>query len=170
MPTGTRLAFENYAGVFLTAKRGSGPIEIRKRLITKKLAEDHPDVAEILAQEADRLVRYLLKERAAITAQATAAMLKFGNALLAAYQTQKDARALIDYDDLILESGRLLKRKDVAPWVLYKLDEGLDHILVDEAQDTSPDQWEGYHCPRGSFFRHRRTAQSTRELSLPSAT
>ena len=69
-------------------------------------------------------------------------MLKFGNALLAAYQTQKDARALIDYDDLILESGRLLKRKDVAPWVLYKLDEGLDHILVDEAQDTSPDQWE----------------------------
>ena len=158
------LAFENYADVFLTAKRGSGPIEIRKRLITKKLAEDRPDVAEILAQEANRLVRYLLRERAAITAQATAAMLKFGNALLAAYQTQKDARALIDYDDLILESGRLLKRKDVAPWVLYKLDEGLDHILVDEAQDTSPDQWEVITALAEAFFDTQDGSEHTRTV------
>ena len=145
-------AFENYADVFLTAKRGSGPIEIRKRLITKKLAEGHPDVVEILAQEADRLVQFILRKRAAVTAQATAALLQFGSALLEAYQSQKDARALIDYDDLILESGRLLKRKDVAPWVLYKLDEGLDHILVDEAQDTSPDQWEVITALAEAFF------------------
>ena len=145
-------AFENYADVFLTAKRGSGPIEIRKRLITKKLAEDHPNVAEILAEEADRLGRFLLRKRAAVTAQATAALLQFGNALLEAYQTQKAARALIDYDDLILESGHLLKRKNVAPWVLFKLDEGLDHILVDEAQDTSPDQWEVITALAEAFF------------------
>jgi ATP-dependent exoDNAse (exonuclease V) beta subunit len=25
--------------------------------------------------------------------------------------------------------------------VLYRLDGGVDHILVDEAQDTSPEQW-----------------------------
>ena len=145
-------AFDAYADAFLTAKRHSGPVEIRKSLITKKLSEAHPDVTEILDQEADRLARFLNKQRAATTAQATGALLKFASALLDTYQTLKSQRAFIDYDDLILEAGRLLKQQDVAPWVLYKLDEGLDHILVDEAQDTSPDQWEVITALAEAFF------------------
>src|SRR4029077_3547950 len=35
-----------------------------------------------------------------------------------------------------------LFRKTSAAWVLYKLDLGINHLLVDEAQDTSPKQWE----------------------------
>ena len=27
-------------------------------------------------------------------------------------------------------------------WVHYKLDRGVDHVLIDEAQDTSPRQWD----------------------------
>lgn len=30
----------------------------------------------------------------------------------------------------------------MAQWVLFRLDGGIDHILVDEAQDTSPLQWQ----------------------------
>ena len=42
----------------------------------------------------------------------------------------------------MLQALELLRRAGVcAPWVLFKLDGGLDHILVDEAQDTNPDQW-----------------------------
>ncbi|HEY3639124.1 MAG TPA: 3'-5' exonuclease, partial [Rhizomicrobium sp.] len=47
----------------------------------------------------------------------------------------------LDYDDLIAETLRLLEKREAASWVLYKLDGGLDHILIDEAQDTSPEQW-----------------------------
>ena len=47
----------------------------------------------------------------------------------------------LDFDDLIDKTLALLSRGDAA-WVLYKLDRGIDHVLVDEAQDTNPEQWE----------------------------
>ncbi|HKD21952.1 MAG TPA: double-strand break repair helicase AddA, partial [Rhizomicrobium sp.] len=57
------------------------------------------------------------------------------------YEAAKRARSMLDYDDLILTAERLLERREAAQWVLYKLDGGLDHVLIDEAQDTSPEQW-----------------------------
>ena len=62
--------------------------------------------------------------------------------MIAVYGRLKEARALLDYDDLILKTLALLRRPDIAPWILFKLDGGIDHILVDEAQDTNPEQWE----------------------------
>src|SRR5206468_3363472 len=61
-------------------------------------------------------------------------------------------RAALDYDDLILATRDLLRRPGVAPWVLYKLDGGIDHILIDEAQDTNPEQWEVIEALTGEFF------------------
>ncbi len=57
------------------------------------------------------------------------------------YQSEKDRRGLLDYDDLIDKALDLLGRVDAA-WVHYKLDLGIDHVLIDEAQDTSTKQWE----------------------------
>jgi ATP-dependent helicase/nuclease subunit A len=65
----------------------------------------------------------------------------FANSLLAHYRRAKDARALLDFDDLVTRASALLTRSDMAAWALYRLDQGIDHILVDEAQDTSPGQW-----------------------------
>ena len=48
----------------------------------------------------------------------------------------------LDFDDLIQKSRELLQDSSVAAWVLFRLDQGVDHILVDEAQDTSPAQWD----------------------------
>ncbi len=62
--------------------------------------------------------------------------------MLARYRRYKEARALLDYDDLVLKARDLLCGPGVPPWVLFKLDGGLDHILIDEAQDTNPEQWE----------------------------
>ena len=53
---------------------------------------------------------------------------------------EKERRALLDYDDLIDKTLALFARSSAA-WVLYKLDLGIDHVLIDEAQDTSPKQW-----------------------------
>ncbi|SPJ23192.1 double-strand break repair helicase AddA [Palleronia abyssalis] len=65
----------------------------------------------------------------------------FAHAFLARYAARKQARGWLDFDDLVLGARDLLTRKDVAEWILYRLDGGIDHILVDEAQDTSPTQW-----------------------------
>ena len=57
------------------------------------------------------------------------------------YTEQKNFKGLLDFDDLINIAVNLLTTSAVADWVLYRLDGGIDHILVDEAQDTSPSQW-----------------------------
>lgn len=58
------------------------------------------------------------------------------------YEKYKHAKSCMDFDDLIYKTQALLKDSSARQWVLYKLDGGIDHILVDEAQDTSPAQWE----------------------------
>ena len=60
--------------------------------------------------------------------------------MIARYGREKERRALLDYDDLIDKTLALFARSSAA-WVLYKLDLGIDHVLIDEAQDTSPKQW-----------------------------
>lgn len=71
----------------------------------------------------------------------TRALVDFAAAFLPAYARRKAQMGWLDFDDLILGAQRLLSEPSVAQWVLYKLDGGVDHILVDEAQDTSPAQW-----------------------------
>ena len=61
--------------------------------------------------------------------------------MLRAYEERKRLHGLLDFDDLVLKALELLHRPGIAPWVLFKLDGGLDHILIDEAQDTNPEQW-----------------------------
>ncbi|WFE74041.1 double-strand break repair helicase AddA [Roseinatronobacter sp. S2] len=69
------------------------------------------------------------------------ALHRFARAFLPSYAQAKAARGWLDFDDLITRTGQLLTDPSVAQWVLFKLDGGVDHILVDEAQDTSPGQW-----------------------------
>src|SRR6201999_845805 len=68
------------------------------------------------------------------------------------YQIAKRARGVLDYEDLITTTRNLLERADAAAWVLFKLDKGIDHILIDEAQDTSPEQWRIVKALTTEFF------------------
>ncbi|MCC6303672.1 MAG: double-strand break repair helicase AddA [Rhodobacteraceae bacterium] len=80
--------------------------------------------------------------RLALAAAArTAALHRFAGPFLAAYAAAKAARGWLDFDDLILGAADLLADPGRAAWVLWRLDGGIDHILIDEAQDTSPLQW-----------------------------
>ena len=80
-------------------------------------------------------------ELALMAAEKTTALYRFARAFVPAYEAQKQRRGWLDFDDLILKARDLLTDPRVAAWVLYRLDGGIDHILVDEAQDTSPVQW-----------------------------
>lgn len=77
-----------------------------------------------------------------LTAQRTHALHQFAACFLPAYARAKELRGWLDFDDLIDRTRRLLSDSKVAQWVLFRLDGGIDHILVDEAQDTAPRQWD----------------------------
>ncbi|HEY5682795.1 MAG TPA: UvrD-helicase domain-containing protein, partial [Sulfuricaulis sp.] len=64
-----------------------------------------------------------------------------GMALLEEYQRLKLQRGLLDFADLEWKTYRLLNRSRHAEWVQYKLDQRIDHLLIDEFQDTNPTQW-----------------------------
>ena len=85
-------------------------------------------------------------------AEASGAVLAFADAIENRYADRKRQEAALDYDDLIVKTLNLLSRSDAAAWVLYKIDGGVDHILVDEAQDTNPDQWSIVETLAEEFF------------------
>jgi ATP-dependent helicase/nuclease subunit A len=153
--------FDAYTEALLTKDE---PPTVRKQLITKAASDKHPRAAAILDAEAERVLEALMRRRAAVTAAATSALLVLGNALLEAYRRQKDTRALLDYDDLIAGTCRLLEREGSASWVLYKLDGGIDHVLIDEAQDTSPDQWRIVRALTTEFFAGKGARDSRRTI------
>ncbi len=68
------------------------------------------------------------------------------------YRAIKQEHNLLDFEDLILYTQKLFSKPDVMGWVLSQLDISLSHILVDEAQDTSPQQWNILRALAGDFF------------------
>ncbi len=119
---------------------------------SKDLLTKYPDLDDTLRREAERLQRVQQKLTTAQMAETTAALLALGHEWIKRYDTRKALRAALDYDDLIIKTNKLLNKPGIAPWVLYKLDGGLDHILVDEAQDTSRAQWSIVKTLTDEFF------------------
>jgi len=111
------------------------------RIAGKKQVKDHPEIVSLYKEQATRLRLALERIDAAEIAEKTEKILSFGFAYAERLAARKAARASLDYDDLILNTQSLLSREGISPWILYKLDNGLTHILVDEAQDTSLAQW-----------------------------
>jgi ATP-dependent helicase/nuclease subunit A len=138
---------DDWFRVFLTSE--SAP---RKTLITKGAQKADPGALNVLLAEQARVLDLREALNALGVAEATAALVRLGKALLDRYTEEKSRQALLDYDDLILLTRELLTERSASPWVLYKLDGGLDHILVDEAQDTSPEQWEVIGALAEEFF------------------
>jgi ATP-dependent helicase/nuclease subunit A len=139
--------FEAHSSVFLTQTG-----EVRKSLITKPALATDPEAGDILAAEAARIQATRAHLRSANIAQATSVLVRIADALIESYTRHKSARALLDYDDLIIRTRQLLEAEGRAAWVLFKLDGGIDHILIDEAQDTNPDQWRVVAALADEFF------------------
>ncbi len=131
-----RPQIDAYLQVFCKADKAP-----RERILTKALADKHPRWAELLAAEQARVCKLVAREFALRARDRSAALLTVAFAVIERYRAEKERRGLLDYQDLIGKTLALFKKTSAA-WVLYKLDLGIDHVLVDEAQDTSPDQWD----------------------------
>jgi ATP-dependent helicase/nuclease subunit A len=90
--------------------------------------------------------------RGAHVAEDTVLALTLASAYVAAYQAEKAQRSALDFADLIAKVAELLTERSDAAWVLYKLDGGIDHLLLDEAQDTAPEQWDIIRALTDEFF------------------
>jgi ATP-dependent helicase/nuclease subunit A len=130
------MRIEKYLEVFYTGQGG-----LRKAFITKPLAKAQPALAAALDRESARIESLLAQRHAAAMRDRTHALFTIASAVSARYRREKRERGLLDYDDLIDTTLRLLESTS-AGWVHYKLDRGIDHVLIDEAQDTSPQQWD----------------------------
>ena len=139
--------FETYRRLFQT-KAG----EPLARPLNKAADEAVPGASDWMREEAERLAALNQRVNAPYVFRLTASLLRVGKAILDAYENLKRARAALDYDDLILKTRDLLNRKGLSGWVLFKLDGGLDHVLIDEAQDTNPEQWEVVRLICEEFF------------------
>jgi ATP-dependent helicase/nuclease subunit A len=130
-------AWETYCLAWVTKTTGQPP----KSFPSKAVCAASPDVPPLIAAETARVMALRDRIKAATVACCTDSLLVLAETLLDSYQTAKERSGTLDFDDLILSARRLLAQSEAAAWVLYKLDGGIDHVLIDEAQDTNPDQW-----------------------------
>jgi ATP-dependent helicase/nuclease subunit A len=133
--------------------------KIRAVIVTTAITSKHPAITDLLRKEQEAALRLSLSLRNFRCLKLTEAMLLYASELLTRYQRLKRERLTLDYEDLIEEAVQLVHRQD-ALWVLYKLDGGIDHVLVDEAQDTNERQWLLLRRLTGDFFAGQGAAEN----------
>ncbi|MBX3482771.1 double-strand break repair helicase AddA [Phenylobacterium sp.] len=126
--------------------------EPRKWVETARLLRAEPELKAFLLEEQARLHNVRERLRAAQVGRDSVDALSLAHAYLEAYRIEKDASGALDFADLVEKTCALLRDRPAAAWVLYKLDGGVDHILLDEAQDTAPEQWAIVDALTEDFF------------------
>ncbi|SCZ72464.1 DNA helicase/exodeoxyribonuclease V, subunit A [Epibacterium ulvae] len=129
--------------VFLTGASAKSPFSAKiNSFPTKKIREANLSLMDQLEPFMRRVEEARANRLALVAVNKSHKLHAFAAAFLPEYERRKQRRGWLDFDDLILKARQLLNDPAVAAWVLYRLDGGIDHILVDEAQDTSPVQWD----------------------------
>ena len=132
----SRACLDDYKLAFLT-QRGT----IRTNLASAGISRAHSSLEGILKTEANRLLATDDKLKSLDLVLRNEKLAFLVKDVLRLYIENKKNNAVVDYDDLIRFANRLITEEEISPWILYKLDGGIDHLLVDEAQDTNADQW-----------------------------
>ena len=119
----------------------SGRPLAERSLSNQDIRDAFPDVVVVQQAAQAALVPVLSARAAQRCRQLTTALYRVGRAFQGEYERLKAQRGLLDYDDLVRRTSAMLSDGDAAQWVAWKLDNGISHMLLDEAQDTSPAQW-----------------------------
>ena len=135
--------FPEVASVFLTS---GAP---RKSMATKSAP---PEARDWLTTLQDKVVATLGEVRKARVAEDTVHVLTLAQAHGALYDAAKARKGALDFGDLVVRTVELLTERASAAWVLFKLDGGIEHVLIDEAQDTAPEQWAIVQALTEGFF------------------
>ncbi len=158
---GKRVAnWTDWCKLFLS---GSGEPRGDTALVNKALLATRPDLLDRYQEEAARIAGVEDARRAIRLAAVSGALVLLAGPVSRGYAKRKDEAGLLDYDDLI-DRTRTLLFDPGAAWVLYKLDGGLDHLLLDEVQDTAPQQWRIAHALTEEFFAGSGAANRTRTI------
>ncbi len=112
-----------------------------KRMTDKKVDEYDPDCDRLQGQLAGQLDGYYQLKSAERCVQLSLSLARASVAVFRQFQAHKLSAGLLDYEDLIFFTEQLLGQEQMMAWVRWKLDQGINHLLIDEAQDTSPAQW-----------------------------
>ena len=147
--------YSNYKLAYLTKTDET----VIKNLAVKAAQKIYPNILDVLQKEAQRILSVESTIKKISTAALTRDLFLIGEEILTEYGALKKSKNALDFDDLILRTLDLLKGEtkslkglESAPWIRFKLDQGVDHILVDEAQDTNPEQWEIVQALSDDFF------------------
>ncbi|MBA9082914.1 ATP-dependent helicase/nuclease subunit A [Bartonella chomelii] len=122
------------------------------RLLSKKSDETSSFIQKEIEEKQDKVSTLLEKYQGVKLVTLNMAAFQICATYLKIYADLKKANGLLDFDDLIERTLYLLQRKGASQWVQYKLDRGIDHILIDEAQDTNPEQWQIIQLLAQEFF------------------
>jgi ATP-dependent helicase/nuclease subunit A len=162
------LLYKGYKSVFVTQKG-----TLQARLMTNKVEDKSPGTKHVLEQEAERVLNLENQLKSLDIITATRDIFCIGKEILNTYNNIKQQKSALDFDDLILRTLDLLQGKtanmnglDVTPWVRFKMDQGIDHILVDEAQDTNPEQWEIIQALCDDFYNGENNHDSERTVFI----
>lgn len=137
---------------------------VRAKFGAKDAVRFYPDLGLVFNEEAERILELEEKTKTLEVFQSTKAVMLLANDLISGYNSYKKHCSKMDYEDLIVVTRELLENKSVADWVLFKLDGGIDHILLDEAQDTSPNQWKIVKSLTQDFFSGKGAVDAARTV------
>lgn len=151
-PSARAQMVDDYISVYLTKEH-----EVLASLASKGAVEDYPDIVSHLQEEAARVQAFVEARKLLRFFDLNAALLRIAAEMVGRYERHKRHSDKLDFDDLVIKTCDLLAGEGNVPWVLYKLDEGIDHMLVDEAQDTSPYQWRVIQALSEEYFSGRGT-------------
>lgn len=144
-PAARAEALDTLYGQFFTQK------DTLKKASAKVLAAmpDYDLAAEAIGSRCAGLVA--MRRRAAY-ADLLAAALEAGRRYAAAYAEAKRRAGAVDFNDLIARTLALFSQPGIGEWVRFKLDQATEHVLIDEAQDTNPEQWAIVRALVDEFF------------------
>ncbi|XP_066251541.1 ATP-dependent helicase/nuclease subunit A-like [Euwallacea similis] len=130
---------ENLAKVFL--KSESHEKKSISSIATKSILEKFKDAEQIIENVQNVVFTHIRDMNSYQIFKRTSSLLGIFKVYVDLYSSEKSKNALLDYNDIIDLATNLLSDPDHKDWVLFNLDQKIDHILVDEAQDNSISQW-----------------------------
>lgn len=151
--------FNNIASLFLTAE-GSP----KKRIIDKQTSLKNPGLLEKLLEIQDVIVHISSQLKNIRVIDSSVNLFLIAKKIITGYSDYKNKYNYVDYNDLIAYASNLLSDSSYKDWVLYKLDSQIDHLLIDEAQDTSKSQWQIIQALIGDFFTGFSTKDANRTI------
>ncbi|MCL2567450.1 MAG: UvrD-helicase domain-containing protein [Alphaproteobacteria bacterium] len=143
--------FETWKAFFLTKEEKPKQKILSKEVIAKLNGEEN-FILETIAETSSALLAVIEKIKAQASSEVNFAIMQLALAIYDRYQKLKYENGYLDFNDLIMKTKDLLNNPAMSAWIMYKLDQKIDHILVDESQDTSPMQWEIIKALIAEFF------------------